>query len=183
MIISKNRRAPYWYEDCLSITILLALCLTDSDIKKYREQFAETNEEDSSDPVYAFLKYHEICHDNGEFAKKLSKKLTKRFPITICNVRSLEIKKIKLLYEQIRFPLPILWAALSSERDEIRLLGRYFVHDLIWKAMRNTFLNNNDSSHNLEKLETLKNENKTLKSKVINLVSQLNHKDKIIALW
>jgi HAMP domain-containing protein len=46
----------------------------------------------------------------------------------------LSLKEIKSL--EMNWALPLLWAVLKDDREEVRLYGRYLVHSLLWSALR-----------------------------------------------
>jgi len=80
----------------------------------------------------------EITLWGGELAKEIGKDLDERFRSTLLRVRSLDAEEVKKL--EMKWPLPLLWATMRDEREEVRLHGRHLAHALIWRALRDAFV-------------------------------------------
>ncbi|MDY6853014.1 MAG: hypothetical protein SV487_13180 [Thermodesulfobacteriota bacterium] len=99
--------------------------------------------------------------------------MNKRFRSARSKVRSSSVEQIEKLWDEVNWPIPILWAVLSDERSGVRLLGRIFCHALIWKAGRILAANSEDEAYE-DQARILAEENIRLNKEVLNLRRELN---------
>jgi HAMP domain-containing protein len=68
----------------------------------------------------------------------------------------LSLKEIKSL--EMNWALPLLWAVLKDDREEVRLHGRYLVHSILWNALRHASeddVREREAQDAIKSLETL----------------------------
>jgi hypothetical protein len=116
----------------------------------------------------------EITLWGGELAKEIGKDLDERFRSTLLRVRSLDAEEVKKL--EMKWPLPLLWATMRDEREEVRLHGRSLAHALIWRALREMFVSEETGSESEEAVKSLQAQNKTQAAELQNLRQELEKK-------
>lgn len=144
---------PPWNSDCLNVTAILAMSLDAKRLKKLARRQGLCRNGTGPDLIEAFQGCHEACHRDAEFARALEKELDSRFRTTVAGVRSMEIEQVREL--DMPWPMPLLWATLTDEREEVRRHGRYLLHGLFWNVLHRTSSSNENETNLQETVDAL----------------------------
>lgn len=129
-----NRQNYLWCADCLNVAIVLAMSQGPRRLRKLARRFGLIQEGAEPDMIDIFRMLHEACHHDAELSKTLARELDDRFRSTLLRVRSMDAGEIKSL--KMDWPVPLLWAVLRDDRDEVWAYSRYLVHSLAWDGFR-----------------------------------------------
>lgn len=136
----KHHKSFHWYEDCLSLVTLLSGCLSRKELVKQGKKAKVWPQKAPAEQARVLLDIHEACHTNPTLRKSITKQINRRFPGLIRKVRSTEFQELAEMDKTTEWPVFLLWACLTDPRDEVREYGRVLTHDLIWTAVRESFV-------------------------------------------
>ena len=169
-----NRCTHSWYADCLGVTAILAMSQDPRKLRKLARQFDLLEGNVEADGIEVFSKLHEACHHNAELAGIIAKDLNERFRTTSRRVRSLSLDRIKAL--EADWMLPLLWAVLNDDRDDVRLYGRYLIHRLLWEALRRGSETAEKDDRMRNAIESMEAQVRTQKAEAENLRREIQEK-------
>jgi len=194
-----NRYQWQWHEDSLNVVMLLALSQGPNKLRRFARQhgaFEETAIPDAwrlSRRQRRFVRQHgvfgsceegpkrnmgevlqrlaEITREGGEVANEIRRDLDARFRSTLLKVRSLDAEEVKKL--EMKWPVPLMWAAIRDDREEVQSHGRYLAHALIWRALREAFVGEEPGNGSEEAVKSLQEQNRAQAAELENLRREL----------
>jgi hypothetical protein len=154
--------------------MVLALSQGPNRLRRLARQQGAFEDGQNRDMGEVLQRLGEITLGSGELAKKIGKDLDGRFRSTLLRVRSLDAEEVKKL--EMKWPVPLMWAAIRDEREEVRLHGRYLTHALIWRALRKAFTREETGTCSDEAIKSLQEQNRAQAVKLQNLRRELENK-------
>ena len=169
-----NHFSHLWHADCLNVVAILAMSQDSRKLKKLARQFGLTEEDSNPDAAEALMKLHECCHRNPDLVKVVARDLDERFHTTVARVRSMDVEKIRSI--EMDWALPLLWAVLKDERNEVRAYGRKLVHSIFLNALRRIPAGRNQEGAILKINKELRDLNNRQKDEITELNAELRMK-------
>jgi len=125
--------------DCVTLALLLAMAINPKDIHK----MCRKHDLESSKPGlhlgYELWSLYHYSHDpERSVAKELYRYFKRRFSVAPSKVRSMAPEDLAKSIGGIQWPAPILWAASTDSRSEMRKQAQILTHSLIWRLMENS---------------------------------------------
>jgi hypothetical protein len=157
------------------VVTILALAHGPDKLRRLCRRHGSLEEGADPDTVELLQRLHEICHQGGDLAREVGKDLDERFRSTMLQVRSLEIEKIERL--EMKWPVPLLWATLRDVRENVRSYGRRMLHELLWRALRQTFVQREEGRDLGEETRLLREQNIGQRSEIEALRKELEKKN------
>ena len=157
----KREAGSFWYQDCAGIITILSGCLSQKDLLGHGAKAGLWPEGPPQEPARALLEVHQACHSDPGLRKAISKQINRRFPGLIQKVRAANPEDLAELDRATEWPVHLLWACLNDPRERVRAFGRLLAHDLLWTAVRETFVEARDNPDHRE-LERLREKSRTL---------------------
>ena len=125
--------------DCITLTLLMAMTMNPKDMRKMCMKHYINLSKHAMHPGYELWGLHYASRHNPDksVAKDLRRYFRRQFPTAPSRVRSLEPKDLAQLIEDRQWPAPVLWAASTDPRSEMRKEAQILAHSLIWRLMEN----------------------------------------------
>ena len=124
--------------DCVTLTLLMAMTMNIKDMRKMCTKYYLKSTKANMDPGYELWSLHHYSHDpEKSVAKELNRHFKHRFSVAPSRVRSLAPEDLALSIGNRQWPAPILWAASTDSRPEMRKQAQILSHSLIWRLMEN----------------------------------------------
>jgi hypothetical protein len=158
----------------MNVAMIFALSQGSNRLRRFARQHNVFEDGPNRDIGEVLQGLCEITLRGGELAKEIGKDLDERFRSTLLRVRSLDAEEVKKL--EMKWPLPLLWATMRDEREEVRLHGRSLAHALIWRALREMFISEETWSESEEAVKSLQAQNRTQAAELQNLRQELKKK-------
>ncbi len=166
-----SRYGWQWHEDSLTVVMLLALSQGPNKLRKLARRHGAFEEGTNRSMDEVFQRLGEIVPGGGELTKEIGKDLDTRFGSTLLKVRSLGAEEVKKL--EMKWPVPLMWAAVTDDREEVRMYGRNLTHALIRRALREAFAGQGMGSGPGEAFESLQKQNRAQAAELENLRREL----------
>lgn len=166
---------PPWNSDCLNVIAVLAMSLDAKKLKKLARRQGLCRNGSSPDLIEAFQGCHEACHRDAEFARALEKELDSRFRTTVAGVRSMEIEQVREL--NMPWPMPLLWATLTDNREDVQRHGRYLLHGLLWNVLHRASFSNENETNLREAVDALEQRVKDQSAELANMRELLQRRE------
>ena len=177
----EQRLHPYWYQDCLGVTTILAGCLTSKELIKQGRRIDLWRKGPPAEIAQVYRDVHEACHSRPDLRKNITKQIRSRSAGLIRKVGSAEVNEIKAMAEFTARPTHLLFACLSDPREEVRSYGHNLNHSLLWEAIKETFVLNGDLPEK-ERNEVLQKRLQNLAKENLSLKRRLDAADKKLKL-
>jgi hypothetical protein len=163
-----------WHEDDLNVVTIIALSQGPNKLRRLARQHKVFEDGLNRDIGEILQRLQEIAQRGGDFTKEIGKDLDRRFRSTLLRVRSLEPKEVQQL--EMKWPLPLMWATMRDEREEVRRHARNQVYGLIWRALREMVACNDAGSNLDEAVKSLQAQNRVQAAELENLRLELEKK-------
>jgi hypothetical protein len=125
-----------WNDDCLATVVILASCLSVSEMKKLLNKHP-TPGQDLGAPAEVLLEaLHEACHREPALVETITRKLDRKFSSALARVRGLAPGDLPRSLEDGQWPLPLMWACFRQPSPEFRNAGRRLAHRMIRQGMK-----------------------------------------------
>ena len=124
--------------DCITLTVLMAMTMNIKDMRKMCTKYCLKSNKANIGPGYELCGLHHASQDPEKSAAKDLRRYFKRQFSTACSrVRSLTPEDLAQSIGDRQWPAPILWAASTDSRSEMRKQAQILAHSLIWRLMEN----------------------------------------------
>lgn len=124
--------------DGIILTVLMAMTMNIKDMRKMYTKYWLKSNNTNMDPGYGLWSLHHAGHDpEKSVAKDLNRYFKRQFSTAASRVRSLPPEDLAQSIGDRQWPAPILWAASTDSRSEMRKQAQILAHSLIWRLMEN----------------------------------------------
>jgi hypothetical protein len=124
--------------DCITLTVLMAMTMNIKDMRKMCTKYCLKSNKANIGPGYELCGLHRASQNSEKAAAKDLHRYFKRQFSTACSrVRSLAPEDLAQSIGDRQWPAPILWAASTDSRSEMRQQAQILAHSLIWRLMEN----------------------------------------------
>jgi len=124
--------------DCITLTVLMAMTMNIKDMRKMCTKYCLKSNNTNMGPGYELCGLHRASQNSEKAAAKDLHRYFKRQFSTACSrVRSLAPEDLAQSIGDRQWPAPILWAASTDSRSEMRQQAQILAHSLIWRLMEN----------------------------------------------
>ena len=124
--------------DGIILTVLMAMTMNIKDMRKMCTKYCLKSNKANMGPGYEFWGLHHAGHDpEKSVAKDLQRYFKRQFSTAPSRVRSLAPEDLAQSMGDRQWPAPILWAASTDSRSEMRRQAQILAHSLIWRLMEN----------------------------------------------
>lgn len=124
--------------DCITLTLLMAMTMNPKDMRKMCIKHYLKSSKPNLHLGYELWGLHHASHDTEKsVAKDLRRYFKRQFSTAPSRVRSLAPEDLAQSIEDRQWPAPILWAASTDSRPEMRKQAQILAHSLIWRFMEN----------------------------------------------
>ncbi len=124
--------------DCIILTVLMAMTMNIKDMRKMCTKYCLKSNKANMGPGYELCGLYHASQDPEKSAAKDLRRYFKRQFSTACSrVRSLAPEDLVQSMGDRQWPAPILWAASTDSRSEMRQQAQILTHSLIWRLLEN----------------------------------------------
>ncbi len=124
--------------DGIILTVLMAMTMNIKDMRKICTKYCLKSNRANNSPGYELWSLHHASHDpEKSAAKDLQRYFKRQFSTAASRVRSLAPEDLAQSTGDRQWPAPILWAASTDSRSEMRKQAQILAHSLIWRLMEN----------------------------------------------
>ncbi|MEA3385711.1 MAG: hypothetical protein U9Q89_04580, partial [Thermodesulfobacteriota bacterium] len=124
--------------DGITLTVLMAMTMNVKDMRKMCTRYCLKSNNTNMGPGYELCGlYHASQDPEKSAAKDLRRYLKRQFSTACSRVRSLAPEDLAQSMGDRQWPAPILWAASTDSRSEMRQQAQILAHSLIWRLMEN----------------------------------------------
>ncbi|MDL1958864.1 MAG: DUF2325 domain-containing protein [Deltaproteobacteria bacterium] len=124
--------------DCITLTLLMAMTMNPKDMRKMCMKHYLKSGKHNLHLGYELWGLHHASHDpEKSVAKDLRRYFKRQFSTAPLRVRSMAPEDLAQSIGNRQWPAPILWAASTDSRSEMRKQAQILAHSLIWRLMEN----------------------------------------------
>ena|GEM_PF-1220030 len=124
--------------DGIILTVLMAMTMNIKDMRKMYTKYWLKSNNTNMDPGCGLWSLYHASHDlEKSVAKDLQRYFKRQFSTAPSRVRSLAPEDLAQSMGDRQWPAPILWAASTDSRSEMRKQAQILAHSLIWRLMEN----------------------------------------------
>ena len=124
--------------DGIIFTVLMAMTMNIKDMRKICTKYCLKSNKANNGPGYELWGLHHASQDpEKSVAKDIQRYFKRQFSTAPSRVRSLAPEDLAQSMEDRQWPAPILWAASTDSRSEMRKQAQILAHSLIWRLMEN----------------------------------------------
>jgi hypothetical protein len=124
--------------DCVTLTLLMAMAMNPKDMRKMCMKHYLKSSKPDVHLGYKLWGLHHASHNpEKSVAKDLHRYFKRQFSTAPSRVRSLAPEDLAQSMGDGQWPAPILWAASTDSRPEMRKQAQILAHSLIWRLMEN----------------------------------------------
>ncbi len=124
--------------DCVTLTMIMAMTMNPKDMRKMCIKHYLNLSKSGLHPGYELWGLHHASHDpDRSVAKDLRRYFRHRFLTAPSRVRSLVPEDLARSIEDSQWPAPVLWAASTDPRSEMRKEAQILTHSIIWRLIEN----------------------------------------------
>jgi hypothetical protein len=124
--------------DCITLTLLMAMAMNPRDMHKMCMKHYLKSSKPDVYLGYELWGLHHASHDpEKSVAKDLHRYFKRQFSTAPSRARSLAPEDLAQSIGNRQWPAPILWAASTDSRPEMRRQAQILAHSLIWRLMEN----------------------------------------------
>ncbi|MCK4425848.1 MAG: hypothetical protein KAV69_03790 [Deltaproteobacteria bacterium] len=124
--------------DGIILTVLMAMTMNIKDMRKMCTKYCLKSNNTNMDAGCGLWSLYHAGHDpDKSMAKDLQRYFKRQFSSAPSRVRSLAPEDLAQSMGDRQWPAPILWAASTDSRSEMRKQAQILAHSLIWRLMEN----------------------------------------------
>ena len=124
--------------DSIILTVLMAMTMNIKDIRKMCSKYWLKSNNTNMDPGCGLWNLYHASHDpEKSVAKDLRRYFKRQFSTACSRVRSMAPEELAQSMGDRQWPAPILWAASTDSRSEMRKQAQILAYFLIWRLMEN----------------------------------------------
>ena len=124
--------------DSITLTVLMAMAMNIKDMRKMCTKYCLKSNNTNMGPGYELCGLHRASQNSEKTAAKdLCRYFKRQFSTACSRVRSLAPEELAQSMGDRQWPAPILWAASTDSRSEMRKQAQILAHSLIWRLMEN----------------------------------------------
>jgi len=124
--------------DCITLTLLMAMTMNPKDMRKMcMKHYLKSSKPDVHLGYELWGLYHASHDPEKSVAKDLHRYFKRQFSTAPSRVRSLAPEDLAQSIGDRQWPAPILWAASTDSRPEMRRQAQILAHSLILRLMEN----------------------------------------------
>ena len=124
--------------DGIILTVLMAMTMNIKDMRKICTKYClKSNKANNGPGCELWGLYHASQDPEKSAVKDLQRYFKRQFSTAPSRVRSLAPENLAQSIGDRQWPAPILWAASTDSRSEMRKQAQILAHSLIWRLMEN----------------------------------------------
>jgi hypothetical protein len=124
--------------DCVTLALLLAMTINPKNMHKMcMKHYLRSSKPDLHLGYELWSLYHYSHDPEKSVAKELNRYFKRQFSAAPSKVRSMVPEDLAQSIGDMQWPAPILWAASTDSRSEMRKQAQILTHSLIWRLMEN----------------------------------------------
>jgi hypothetical protein len=135
---SKVKEGKIPLPNCITLTLLMAMTMNPKDMRKMCIKHYLKSSKPDVHLGYELWSLHHASHDpEKSVAKDLRRYFKRQFSTAPSRVRSMAPEDLAQSMGDRQWPAPILWAASTDSRSEMRKQAQILAYSLIWRLMEN----------------------------------------------